>query len=69
MNPTMEAWNAAIKTDDWNIFTYDLTTGKYSDQVNNLNQVSQVQFRVFVNFNNQNQKPADVYFDDIEFLE
>lgn len=69
MNPTMDAWNAAIKTNDWNVFTYDFTTGKYSNQVNDLSQTSQVQFRVFVNFNNQNQKPVDVYFDDIEFLE
>ena len=69
MNPTMDAWNSLIRTDDWNIFVYDLGSGKYSEDVNNLSQTSQFQFRVFVNFNNQNQKPVDVYFDEIEFLE
>ncbi|MBO4447584.1 MAG: hypothetical protein J5764_05620 [Bacteroidales bacterium] len=69
MNPTLDAWNAAIKTNDWNVFVYDLTSGKYSGEVNNLAQTGQFQFRVFVNFNNQNQKPADIYFDDIEFVE
>ena len=68
-NPTMDAWNAAIKTNDWNVFVYDFGSSKYSTAVNNLSQTNQVQFRVFVNFNNQNQKPADVYFDDIEFVE
>ncbi len=69
VNPTMDAWNSAVRTNDWNVFVYDLTSGKYSEEVNNLAQTNQFQFRVFVNFNNQNQSPVDVYFDDIEFVE
>lgn len=68
-SPTLDAWNAAIKTNDWNVFVYDFTSAKYSTEVNNLNQTSQVQFRVFVDFSNNPKAGKDVYFDDIEFVE
>ena len=68
-SPTLDAWKAAIKTNDWNIFVYDFTSAKYSTEVNNLSQTNQVQFRVFVDFNNNGKAGKDVYFDDIEFVE
>ena len=68
-SPTLAAWNAAIKTNDWNVFVYDFTSAKYSSEVNNLSQTNQVQFRVFVDFNNNGKAGKDVYFDDIEFVE
>lgn len=68
-NPTLDAWNAAIKTNDWNVFVYDLTSSKYSTEVNNLSKTDQLQFRVCVDFNNGNKPCADVYFDDIEFIQ
>lgn len=67
-NPTMAAWNAAIKTNDWNVFVYDLTGSKYSADVNDLAGTTQLQFRVFVDFNNNGKAGQDVYFDDIEFI-
>ena len=68
-SPTLDAWNAAIKTNDWNVFVYDFTNPKYSSEVNNLSQTNQLQFRVFVDFNNNGKAGQDVYFDDFEFLE
>lgn len=68
-NPTMDEWNAAVKTNDWNVFVYDLTGPKYSSDVNSLAQTEQLQFRVFVDFNNNGKAGRDIYFDDIEFLE
>ena len=68
-SPTLDAWNAAIKTNDWNVFVYDFTNPKYSADVNNLAQTNQLQFRVFVDFNNNGKAGQDVYFDDFEFLE
>lgn len=68
-SPSLTAWNAAIKTNDWNVFVYDFTGPKYSSEVNNLSQTDQLQFRVFVDFNNSGKMGADVYFDDFEFLE
>ena len=51
------------------MFVYDFTNPKYSSEVNNLSQTNQLQFRVFVDFNNNGKAGQDVYFDDFEFLE
>ena len=67
--PTLDAWNAAIKTDDWNVLVYDFSNPKYGDSMNNLGNTGQLQFRVFVDFNNNGKAGKDVYFDDFEFLE
>lgn len=67
--PTMSAWNAAIKTNDWNEFVYDFSNAKYGENMNHLGDTEQLQFRVFVDFNNNGQPGADVYFDDFEFVE
>lgn len=71
VNPTMEAWKAAIKTDDWNVLVYDLSNSNYSTvQDGRLSGTEQLQFRVFVtDFKDQGIGKADVYFDDITFLE
>lgn len=69
VNPTMDAWRAAVKTNDWNVFIYDLTSAKYSSDVNSLSNTDQLQFRVCVDFKNNGKMPGDVYFDNIEFLE
>ena len=37
--------------------------------MNNLANTGQLQFRVFVDFNNSGKAGQDVYFDDFEFLE
>ena len=68
-NPSLDAWNAAIKTDDWNVFVYDLTGPKYSSELKNCSGTDQLQFRVAVDFNNSGKMPKNVYFDDIEFVE
>ena len=68
-SPTLSAWNAAIKTDDWNEFVYDFSNSKYGSSMNNLANTGQLQFRVFVDFNNSGKAGQDVYFDDFEFLE
>ncbi|MCQ2114568.1 MAG: PKD domain-containing protein [Bacteroidales bacterium] len=68
-NPSLTAWNAAVKTNDWNIFVYDLSGPKYSTEVNNLSQTDQLQFRVFVDFNNTGHMGQDVFFDDFEFIQ
>ena len=67
--PTLDAWNAASKTDDWNVLVYDFSNPKYGDLMNNLGNTGQLQFRVFVDFNNNGKAGKDVYFDDFEFLE
>ena len=68
-SPTLAAWNAAIKTNDWNEFVYDFSNSKYGSTMNNLANTGQLQFRVFVDFNNSGKAGQDVYFDDFEFLE
>lgn len=68
VNPSQSAWDALVKTDDWNIFVYDLTSGKYSPDVPAFGSVEQLQFRVTVNLTNSSQAGQDVYFDDIEFI-
>lgn len=68
-NPSMSEWNAAIKTNDWNTLVWDLTTSKFDASVNNVAQSNKYQLRACVNINNQNVTCADVYIDDIMFLE
>lgn len=69
VNPSLTAWNAAIKTNDWNELVYDFSNSKYGDSMNRLSNTGQLQFRVFVDFNNSGKAGADVYFDDFEFVE
>ena len=69
VSPSLSAWNAAIKTDDWNVLVYDFSNSKYGDSMNHLGNTEQLQFRVFVDFNNSGKAGADVYFDDFEFIE
>lgn len=68
-SPSLVLWNSLVRTNDWNVFVYDFTGPKYSDKVNNLAGAEQLQFRVFVDFNNNGKKGKDIYFDDIEFIE
>lgn len=68
-SPSLTDWNAAIKTNDWNELVYDFSNPKYGDAMNHLGNTGQLQFRVFVDFNNNGKAGQDVYFDDFEFLE
>ena len=68
-SPSLTEWNAAIKTNDWNELIYDFSNPKYGDAMNKLSDTGQLQFRVFVDFNNSGKAGQDVYFDDFEFLE
>lgn len=67
-NPTMDAWNALVKTNEWNVFVYDLSGGGFSTEIPNFGAVDQVQFRVTVDIKAASQAGKDVYFDDIEFI-
>lgn len=67
-SPTLDEWNKLIKTDDWNVFVFDLTKAPFNTEVDSFAKVNQVQFRVAVDFKNNGKTPADVYFDDIEFV-
>ena len=69
--PLLQEDNKSTKStpSEINVFVYDFTNPKYSSEVNNLSQTNQLQFRVFVDFNNNGKAGQDVYFDDFEFLE
>lgn len=67
-SPNLDEWKKLIKTNDWNVFVYDVSQPKFSTNVLTLADVTQFQFRVAVDFNNSGKMPKDVYFDDIEFV-
>lgn len=74
-------WKALIKTDDWNVFVYDLIDCGYQNAngsaVTNFGDITAVQFRPLSKFNGNNidagaaseTNTRIVYYDDIEFLE
>lgn len=73
-------WKALIKTDDWNVFVYDLIDCGYQkadgSPVTNFGDISTVQFRPLSNFTGGSMSGRDevtnnrtVYYDDFEFLE
>ncbi|WP_295936935.1 PKD-like domain-containing protein [uncultured Alistipes sp.] len=71
---TAAQWAEIIKTDDWNVFEYDLIDCGYGAQ--NFGNISTVQFRPLSNLTGGNMSGRDevtnnrtVYFDDFEFLE
>ena len=77
---TADDWKALIKTDDWNVFVYDLIDCGYlkadGSAVTNFEDISTVQFRPLSNFTGGSMSGRDevtnnrtVYYDDFEFLE
>ena len=73
-------WKALIKTDDWNVFVYDLIDCGYQNAdgsaVTNFGDITAVQFRPLSNFTGGSMSGRDeetnnrtVYYDDFEFLE
>ena len=68
-------WKALIKTDDWNVFVYDLIDCGYG--ISTFENTTTVQFRPLSKFNGNNidegaasdTNTRIVYYDDIEFLE
>ena len=74
-------WTSLIKTNDWNILEYDVTTAKYNfpeGTPRNLAAMDQFQFRFIVDYNNNNaitsagaseSSTQIIYFDDVELVE
>lgn len=68
-------WKSLIKTDDWNVFVYDLIDCGFG--ISNFENTTTVQFRPLSKFNGNNidagaasaTNARIVYYDDIEFLE
>lgn len=67
-------WAKLIKTDDWNVFVYDLIDCGYG--ADNFENITSVQFRPLVKIDGSNSEGFDettnnrtVYYDDIEFVE
>ena len=67
-------WKTLIKTDDWNVFVYDLVDCGFGAE--NFENITTVQFRPLSKFNGDGVSGRDevtnnrtVYYDDIEFLE
>ncbi len=73
-NASEADWKALVKTDDWNVFVYDLIDCGFGAA--NFEHITSVQFRPLSTFTGQNCSGRDevtnnrtVYYDDIEFLE
>ena len=73
-NASAVEWKKLVKTDDWNVFVYDMEGCGYG--FSNLSDFNQVQFRPLVNMSAGGMSGFDaetnnrtVYYDDIEFLE
>lgn len=71
---TEEQWKTLIRTDDWNVFVYDLIDCGFGAET--FENITSVQFRPLSTFGGQNVSGRDeqtnnrtVYYDDIEFLE
>ena len=67
-------WKTLIKTDDWNVFVYDLVDCGFGAE--NFENITTVQFRPLSKFNGDGVSGRDevtnnrtVYYDDFEFLE
>ena len=65
-----------MKTDDWNVLEYNIVTGNYANVAETMADVTQVQFRLLVNYDNTNYPGSlsdtnthIVYVDDIELVE
>ena len=75
-NHSKELWTSLVKKDDWNVLEYNILTGNYSNVAASMSDVSQIQFRFLVNYDNTNYPGSlsdtnthIVYFDDIEIVE
>lgn len=73
-NASASEWKRLIKTDDWNVFVYDLEGCGYGFA--DCSEFNQIQFRPLVNMTAGGMSGFDaetnnrtVYYDDIEFLE
>ena len=73
-NASASEWKRLIKTDDWNVFVYDLEVCGYGFA--DCSEFNQIQFRPLVNMTAGGMSGFDaetnnrtVYYDDIEFLE
>lgn len=71
-----ELWASLVRTDDWNVLEYNVVTGNYANVVETLADVTQIQFRLLVNYDNSNYPGSlsdtnthIVYVDDIELVE
>lgn len=75
-NHSKELWASLVKKNDWNVLEYDILTGNYSNVAASMADVTQIQFRFLVNYDNTNYPGSlsdtnthIVYFDDIELVE
>lgn len=71
-----DLWASLVKTDDWNVLEYNIVTGNYANVAETMADVTQVQFRLLVNYDNTNYPGSlsdtnthIVYVDDIELVE
>lgn len=75
-NHSKDLWTSLVRTDDWNVLEYNIVTGNYANVAETMADVTQVQFRLLVNYDNTNYPGSlsdtnthIVYVDDIELVE
>lgn len=76
-NPDETAWKRLVKTDDWNVFVYDLVNGNYKDAFADVSEFGQIQFRPLSAIDGSSAPAAidpvtntkKVWIDDIQFIE
>ena len=76
-NPDADAWKQLVKTDDWNMFVYDLVNGNYKDAFADVSEFGQIQFRPLSTIDGSSAPAAidpvtntkKVWIDDIQFIE
>ena len=76
-NPDAAAWKRLVKTDDWNVFVYDLVNGNYKDAFADVSEFGQIQFRPLSAIDGSSAPAAidpvtntkKVWIDDIQFIE
>lgn len=75
-NHSKDLWASLVKKNDWNVLEYNIVEGNYSNVAETFADVTQIQFRFLVNYDNTNYPGSlsatnthIVYFDDIELVE
>ncbi|MBP5636408.1 MAG: PKD domain-containing protein [Bacteroidales bacterium] len=75
-NHSKELWASLVKKNDWNVLEYNIVDGNYSNVAETFADITQIQFRFLVNYDNSNYPGSlsdtnthIVYFDDIELVE
>jgi hypothetical protein len=75
-NHSKELWASLVKKNDWNVLEYNIVEGNYANVAETFADITQIQFRFLVNYDNTNYPGSlsdtnthIIYFDDIELVE